>query len=63
MIGAWTGPEFDPSLSAFDYVRVIEFPTSRWTANEAKRFGGKLDAKVPMSTTERAYTSPIWYTP
>jgi len=63
MIGVWTDPEFDPSLSAFYYVRVIEIPTPRWTAYEAKRFGVKMDAKVPMTTTERAYTSPIWYTP
>ncbi|MGI9241957.1 MAG: DUF3604 domain-containing protein [Verrucomicrobiales bacterium] len=63
MIGVWTDPEFDPALSAFYYLRVIEIPTPRWTAYEAKRFGVKMDAKVPMTTTERAYTSPIWYTP
>ena len=63
MIGVWTDPEFDPSLSAFYYVRVIEIPTPRWTAYEAKRFGVRMDARVPMTTTERAYTSPIWYTP
>jgi hypothetical protein len=63
MITVWTDPDFDPSLRALYYVRVIEIPTPRWTAYEAKLFGIKMDDKVPMSTTERAYTSPIWYTP
>ncbi|MEM1083429.1 MAG: DUF3604 domain-containing protein [Verrucomicrobiota bacterium] len=63
MLAAWTDPDFDPALSAFYYVRVIEIPTPRWTAYEAMRFGVKMDDKVPMITTERAYTSPIWYTP
>lgn len=63
MIAVWTDPDFDPSLSAFYYLRVIDIPTPRWTAYEAKRFAIKMDEKVPMTTTERAYTSPIWYTP
>jgi hypothetical protein len=45
------------------YARVLEIPTPCWTAYEAKRFGVKMDEKVPMVTVERAYTSPIWYTP
>jgi hypothetical protein len=44
-------------------VRVIEIPTPRWTAYDAKYFGVKMPAEVRMMTTERAYTSPIWYTP
>src|SRR6185503_21155499 len=59
----WKDPAFDPSLKAFYYARVIEIPTPRWTAYDAKRFGVKMDAKVPMITQERAFTSPIWYAP
>lgn len=59
----WKDPDFDPSQLAFYYVRVLEIPTPRWTAYEAMRFGVKMDKKVQMTTQERAYTSPIWYTP
>jgi len=59
----WTDPDFDPAQRAFYYGRVIEIPTPRWTAYDAKKFGIKLPAEVPMVTQERAYTSPIWYTP
>jgi hypothetical protein len=54
---------YDVAWSALYYARVIEIPTPRWTAYEAKRFGVKMPDKVPMTTQERAYTSPIWYTP
>jgi len=50
-------------LRAFYYVRVIEIPTPRWTAYDAKYFGVKMPSEATMTTTERAYTSPIWYTP
>jgi hypothetical protein len=63
LIAVWQDPDFDKSESAFYYARVIEIPTPRWTAYEAKRFGVEMDASVPMTTQERAYTSPIWYTP
>jgi hypothetical protein len=63
LIGVWEDPEFDPSIQAFYYARVIEIPTPRWTAYEAKRFSIDMPDEVPMITTERAYTSPIWYTP
>src|SRR5436190_14716242 len=63
MITVWKDPDFDPALRAFYYVRVIEIPTPRWTAYDAKYFGIKMPAEVTMTTTERAYTSPIWYTP
>ena len=59
----WTDPDFNPNQSAFYYVRVIEIPTPRWTAYDAKRFKIKMSKEVPMTTQERAYTSPIWYTP
>ena len=63
MITVWKDPDFDPALRAFYYVRVIEIPTPRWTAYDAKYYGVKMPIEVPMTTTERAYTSPIWYTP
>jgi hypothetical protein len=63
LISAWTDPDFDAALPAFYYARVIEIPTPRWTAYEAKRFGIKMSKDVPMTTQERAYTSPIWFTP
>jgi hypothetical protein len=63
LIASWKDPDFDPSLRAFYYVRVLEIPTPRWTAYDAKYFKIKLDPKVPMTLQDRAYTSPIWYTP
>jgi len=62
-IAVWKDPAFDPAQSAFYYVRVIEIPTPRWTAYEASRFGIEMPEGIPMTTQERAYTSPIWYTP
>ena len=63
LITVWTDPDFDPSLPATYYARVIEIPTPRWTAYEALRYGIEIPAESPMTTEERAYTSPIWYTP
>ena len=63
LITVWKDPDFDRKQRAFYYARVIEIPTPRWTAYDAKRFNEKIDKKVPMITQERAYTSPIWYTP
>ena len=59
----WTDPEFNPRQRAFYYARVIEIPTPRWTAYDAFRFGAEVPEESPMETQERAYTSPIWYTP
>jgi hypothetical protein len=63
LVAVWRDLDFDPALRAFYYARVVEIPTPRWTAYDALRFGVKIDSKVPMTTQERAYTSPIWYTP
>jgi hypothetical protein len=63
LIAVWKDPDFDSAQRAFYYGRVIEIPTPRWTAYDAKYFGITLPKEVPMTTTERAYTSPIWYTP
>lgn len=63
LITVWKDPNFNRKQRAFYYARVIEIPTPRWTAYDAKRFNVKIDKKVPMVVQERAYTSPIWYTP
>ena len=63
LIAVWKDPDFDPKQRAFYYGRVIEIPTPRWTAYDAKYFGVKMPSEVPMTTQERAYTSPIWYAP
>ncbi len=63
LIAAWTDPSFDPKLRAVYYARVLEIPTPRWTAYDAKRLGVTMPAGVPLFGQERAYTSPIWYTP
>jgi hypothetical protein len=63
LITTWIDPEFDAKQPAFYYARVIEIPTPRWTAYEARRYGVKMSPDVPMTTQERAYTSPIWYSP
>ena len=59
----WTDPEFDPSLHAFYYARVLEIPTPRWTTIQAKKLGVAPPDVVPATLQERAWSSPIWYTP
>ncbi len=59
----WEDPEFDPSQFAFYYVRVLEIPTPRWTTYDRRFFGVELPPEAPISIQDRAYTSPIWYTP
>ncbi len=63
LITVWKDPDFDPLLNAFYYARVIEIPTPRWTAYDSKRYNVKMSDEVPMTLQERAYSSPIWYTP
>ena len=59
----WQDPTFEASQLAFYYIRVIQIPSPRWTAYDQKRYGIKMPDNVPMTVTDRAYTSPIWYTP
>jgi hypothetical protein len=63
LLTVWKDPDFDPALRAFYYVRVLEIPTPRWTAYDAKRFEVQPLPGTSMTLQERAYTSPIWYTP
>ena len=63
LVAVWKDPKFDPTQRAFYYARVIEIPTPRWTAYDAQRYGTKPLPGTQMTVTERAYTSPIWYTP
>jgi hypothetical protein len=63
LIAVWKDPQFDAKQSAFYYARVIEIPTPRWTAYDAKRFGVEPLPGTTMVLQERAYTSPIWYAP
>jgi hypothetical protein len=63
LMGSWTDPEFDPKRPALYYVRVLEIPTPRWTTYDAVRNNLPLLKDVPATVQERAWTSPIWYTP
>ncbi len=59
----WTDPDFDPKMKAVYYVRVLEIPTPRWSTYDSARNNLPLPTDVPSSIQERAYSSPIWYTP
>ena len=63
LLAVWKDPDFDPSVRAFYYARVLEIPTPRWTTYDAARFGEEIPSGAPISIQERAYTAPIWYTP
>ena len=59
----WSDPDFDPDEKAFYYARVIEIPTPRWVLYDKVRLGAEIPDGVKLTHQERAYTSPIWYTP
>jgi len=59
----WKDPDFDSQQSAFYYVRVLEIPKPRWTAYDAKFYDIEMPDHIAMTVQDRAYTSPIWYTP
>ena len=59
----WRDPDFEPDESAFYYVRVLEIPTPRWTTYDSAFYGIDPPDNVPATIQDRAYTSPIWYTP
>jgi hypothetical protein len=63
LMAYWKDPDFDAEEHAFYYVRVLEIPTPRWTTYDAAFFGIDLPKNVPATLQDRAYTSPIWYTP
>ena len=63
MAAHWVDPDFDHSQPAFYYVRVLEIPTPRWTTYDAVFFNIERPDNVPATVQDRAYTSPIWYTP
>jgi hypothetical protein len=63
LTSVWSDPSFDKSQHAFYYLRVLEIPTPRWTAYDRKHFKSKMTETVVMEHQDRAYTSPIWYTP
>ena len=64
LVTVWEDPDFNSNELAFYYVRVLEIPTPRWSAYDASFFDLKnLPDEIPMVLQERAYTSPIWYTP
>jgi hypothetical protein len=63
LVGQWTDAEFDPAASTTYYARVLEIPTPRWSTYWAAKLGLPPNPKVPAAIQQRAWTSPIWYTP
>ena len=63
LLAVWTDPDFDPEQKAFYYARVLEIPTPRWVLYDKVRLGAEIPEEAELVHQERAYTSPIWYTP
>jgi len=63
LMAVWTDPDFDADESAFYYVRVLEIPTPRWVLYDKVRLGAEIPEGTELIHQERAYTSPIWYSP
>ncbi len=63
LFGVWTDPAFDPAQHAFYYTRVLEIPTPRWSTRDAVALGVPIPDGLPATIQERAWSSPIWYTP
>jgi hypothetical protein len=63
LIGEWTDPEFDPTANATYYARVLEIPTPRWSTYWAAKLNLPPNPAVPTYDQQRAWTSPIWYSP
>jgi len=63
LTAVWQDPDFDPQQRAAYYVRAMQIPTPRWSTYDAARLGVPLDERIPRTVQNRAYTSPIWYTP
>ncbi len=59
----WQDPDFNPNHRAFYYARVLEIPTPRWSEYDRARFGFEVPEDAPREVQDRAYSSPIWYTP
>ncbi|MDX2314481.1 MAG: DUF3604 domain-containing protein, partial [Gammaproteobacteria bacterium] len=59
----WSDPDFDPKQKAFYYTRIIEIPTPRWIVYDKVRLGANIPKEAKLIHQERAYSSPIWYTP
>jgi hypothetical protein len=63
LLSVWTDPDFDPEQKAFYYARILEIPTPRWVVYDQVRMGSEIPEGAKLVGQERAYTSPIWYTP
>ena len=63
LAAVWTDPDFDPKEKAFYYARILEIPTPRWVLYDKVRLGAEIPKEAKLIHQERAYTSPIWYTP